>query len=112
MGTIGGNIANGSPIGDMPPPLIALGAELTLRSRTGTRTIPLEDSFLDYGKQHRMAGEFVATIFVPLPAAGAPFAAYTLANPRDEDISALCGAFSLDLPAEGRLETPPTHFAA
>jgi xanthine dehydrogenase small subunit len=59
MGTIGGNIANGSPIGDMPPPLIALGATLTLRKGAERRTILLEDFFIDYGKQDRQPGEFV-----------------------------------------------------
>src|SRR5690606_20495057 len=57
MGTIGGNIANGSPIGDTPPVLIALGAELCLRSVNGTRKLPLEDYFIEYGKQDRQAGE-------------------------------------------------------
>src|SRR5690606_8230808 len=103
MGTIDGNIANGSPIGDMPPPLIALGAELTLRSRTGTRTIPLEDYFLDYGKQDRMAAEFVEKVFVPRPAEDSHFAVYKISKRRDEDISALCGAFYLELDAEGRV---------
>ena len=55
-GTIGGNIANGSPIGDMPPALIALGAELVLRKGGERRTMPLEDFFLSYGKQDRAAG--------------------------------------------------------
>src|SRR5690606_24318520 len=105
MGTIGGNIANGSPIGDMPPPLIALGAKLTLRSRSGTGTIPLEDYFLAYGKQDRMAGEFVETIYVPLPTEAAHCAVYKISKRRGEDISALCGAFYLELDAEGRVET-------
>ncbi len=105
MGTIGGNIANGSPIGDTPPPLIALGAELTLRSHSGRRTMPLENYFLDYGKQDRMAGEFVESIFVPHLPAGSHFAVYKISKRRDEDISALCGAFNLSLDAEGRVET-------
>src|SRR5690606_34780350 len=87
MGTIGGDIAKGSPIGDMPPPLIALGAKLTLRSRSGTGTIPLEDYFLAYGKQDRMAGEFVETIYVPLPTEAAHCAVYKISKRRGEDIS-------------------------
>ena len=59
VGTIGGNIANGSPIGDMPPVLIALGATLTLRKGDRLRTIPLEEFFLAYRSQDREAGEFV-----------------------------------------------------
>ncbi len=97
MGTIGGNIANGSPIGDTPPPLIVLGAQLTLRSHSGKRTIPLEDYFLSYGKQDRMAGEFVEKIYVPRPPETSYFSVYKISKRRDEDISALCGAFYLEL---------------
>jgi xanthine dehydrogenase small subunit len=102
MGTIGGNIANGSPIGDTPPPLIALGAELTLRTHAGRRTIPLEDYFIAYGKQDRLAGEFIERIFVPRPAEDSHFAVYKITKRRDEDISALCGAFHLILDSDGK----------
>ncbi|SFB46241.1 xanthine dehydrogenase small subunit [Rhizobium sp. NFR07] len=105
MGTIGGNIANGSPIGDMPPPLIALGAELTLRSHSGRRTMPLEDYFIAYGKQDRIPGEFVEKVFVPRPADDSHFAVYKISKRRDEDISALCGAFHLALDDDGLVET-------
>lgn len=97
MGTIGGNIANGSPIGDSPPPLIVLGATVTLRSTEGTRTLPLEDFFIAYGKQDRKAGEFVESIFVPHLPAEDHFAAYKISKRRDEDISALLGAFRIAL---------------
>lgn len=97
MGTIGGNIANGSPIGDSPPPLIVLGATLTLRSHGGSRTLPLEDFFIAYGKQDRRPGEFVESIFVPALPAGERFAAYKISKRRDEDISALLGAFRISL---------------
>ncbi|WP_027488739.1 xanthine dehydrogenase small subunit [Allorhizobium undicola] len=99
MGTIGGNIANGSPIGDTPPALIALGANLTLRSAAGRRDMPLEDYFIDYGKQDRQKGEFVEAIHVPRPAPDSHFAIYKISKRRDEDISALCGAFHLELDA-------------
>ncbi|MEQ1405049.1 xanthine dehydrogenase small subunit [Neorhizobium sp. Rsf11] len=104
MGTIGGNIANGSPIGDTPPALIVLGAELTLRTHAGRRTIPLEDFFLAYGKQDRLPGEFVEKVFVPRPAKDDHFAVYKISKRRDEDISALCGAFSLTLDGDGKVE--------
>jgi xanthine dehydrogenase small subunit len=104
VGTIGGNIANGSPIGDTPPPLIALGAELILRSHSGRRTMPLENYFLAYGRQDRMAGEFVEKIVVPRPAENSHFAVYKISKRRDEDISALCGAFNLTLDADGRVD--------
>ncbi|MCC6829195.1 MAG: xanthine dehydrogenase small subunit [Novosphingobium sp.] len=96
-GTVGGNIANGSPIGDGPPALIALGAELTLRGPEGQRTLPLEAYFLDYGKQDRRAGEFVESVFVPRPAADDVIHIAKLSKRFDSDISALCGAFRLTL---------------
>lgn len=101
MGTIGGNIANGSPIGDTPPPLIALGATLTLRATAGRRKLPLEDYFIEYGRQDRRPGEFVESLFVPAPAADDRFAVYKLSKRRDEDISALCGAFRIALDQKG-----------
>ena len=97
MGTIGGNIANGSPIGDMPPPLIALGATLTLRKEGARRTIPLERFFLAYGRQDRQEGEFVETIEVPLPKPGAFFGVHKVTKRRDEDITAVLGAFHVEV---------------
>ncbi len=95
MGTLGGNIANGSPIGDTPPPFIALGARLVLRQGDARREIPLEAFFLDYGKQDRRAGEFVETIILPKPAPNTLHAAYKLSKRRDEDISAVAAGFAL-----------------
>ncbi|MDW5312775.1 xanthine dehydrogenase small subunit [Rhizobium sp. PL01] len=97
MGTIGGNVANGSPIGDTPPPLIALEASVNLRSKAGQRTVPLEAYFIEYGKQDRKPGEFVESIFVPNLPASDHFAVYKISKRRDEDISALCGAFRIAL---------------
>ncbi|TNB47579.1 xanthine dehydrogenase small subunit [Martelella lutilitoris] len=104
MGTIGGNVANGSPIGDTPPALIALGATLTLQSKDGTRSIALEDYFRDYGKQDRRPGEFVLSLTVPKPAEGAHYAVYKVSKRREEDISALCGAFYLELGGDGTVD--------
>jgi xanthine dehydrogenase small subunit len=101
MGTIGGNIANGSPIGDSPPPLIALGATVTLRKGKKRRTILLEDFFIAYGKQDRKPGEFVEVVHVPVPAKGEKFAAYKITKRRDEDITATLGAFHLRLAKNG-----------
>ena len=94
-GTVCGNIANGSPIGDGPPALIALGAEVTLRSVGGRRTIPLEDYFVDYGQQDLRPGEFVEQVFVPRPAAGDIVHISKLSRRFDSDISAVCGAVHL-----------------
>ncbi|SFN65077.1 xanthine dehydrogenase small subunit [Mesorhizobium sp. NFR06] len=101
MGTIGGNIANGSPIGDLPPPLIALGAQLTLRKGSARRTIPLETFFIAYGKQDRQPGEFVEAVHVSVPARDKKFAVYKVTKRRDEDITATLGAFCLSLARDG-----------
>ncbi len=103
MGTIGGNIANGSPIGDTPPPLIALGATLTLRRGGERRTIPLEEFFIAYGRRDRQPGEFVEAVHVPIPQAASRFAVYKVSKRRDEDITAVLGAFHLALDAAGRV---------
>ena len=104
MGTIGGNIANGSPIGDTPPPLIALGATVTLRHGDARRELPLEDYFIAYGKQDRQPGEFIESVSVPLLPAGDHFACYKVTKRKDEDISALCGAFRVRVDDSGRVE--------
>ncbi|MBN9364101.1 MULTISPECIES: xanthine dehydrogenase small subunit [unclassified Devosia] len=97
MGTIGANIANGSPIGDTPPPLIALGAAITLRKGDVRREVKLEDFFIAYGKQDRQPGEFVEAVTIPSLPEGEQFACYKITKRKDEDISALCGAFRLRL---------------
>jgi xanthine dehydrogenase small subunit len=101
-GTIGGNVANGSPIGDSMPALIALGAELVLRKGSARRSMPLEDFYLDYRRTALQPGEFVELIRVPLPPAGQQFRCYKLAKRFDQDISALLGAFRVQL-SEGRV---------
>jgi len=92
-GTVGGNIANGSPIGDMPPMLIALGATLTLRQGEAERSLPLEAFFIAYGKQDRRPGELVWRIDAPKPGAGEAFRAYKISKRFDQDISAVMAAF-------------------
>ncbi|MCV6548329.1 MAG: xanthine dehydrogenase small subunit [Cohaesibacter sp.] len=95
MGTIGGNIANGSPIGDMPPILIALGASITLKSKQQEREIELENFFLDYGKQDRQPGEYLHAIQIPLPSDKSHVTAYKISKRRDEDISSVAVGFNL-----------------
>jgi len=97
LGTIGGNIANGSPIGDMPPLLIAAGAQLVLQSSSGERIIPLENYFIDYGKQDLRKGEFVKSIVVPKPGTDGHYFAYKISKRFESDISAVCMAMSFDL---------------
>ena len=96
-GTIGGNIANGSPIGDTPPMLIALGATLHLRHGESERCLALEDFFVAYGKQDRAAGELVWRIDVPKLKANEAFRAYKLTKRFDQDISAVMSAFKFTL---------------
>jgi xanthine dehydrogenase small subunit len=91
--TIGGNVANGSPIGDSPPLLIALGATLHLRRGEERRSMPLEDFFLAYGRQDRRPGEFVEAIAVPRQQDR--LRAWKLSKRFDQDISAVCGAFRI-----------------
>ena len=91
LGTIGGNIANGSPIGDMPPVLIALNARLVLNKGGALREIALEDYFIDYGKQDLQIGEFVQSIIVPRHEQDA-LKVYKVSKRRDEDISSVLGA--------------------
>ncbi|MEO8243812.1 MAG: xanthine dehydrogenase small subunit [bacterium] len=95
--TIGGNIANGSPIGDGPPALIALGATLHLRRGEARRAMALEDFFLDYRKQDRQPGEFVEAIDIPRSAPA--LRCYKLSKRFDQDISAVCGCFNVTVDA-------------
>ncbi len=97
LGTVGGNIANGSPIGDTPPLLIAAGAELLLRRGDARRRLPLEAFFLAYGRQDRRPGEFVEGIRVPKPKPGAIFWAHKVSKRFDQDISSVCGAFQFEI---------------
>lgn len=92
-GTIGGNIANGSPIGDMPPMLIALGASLTLQKDDDIRKLLLEDFFKSYGKQDRRQSEFLKDITIPKPGENEHFRCYKITKRFDQDISAVLGAF-------------------
>jgi xanthine dehydrogenase small subunit len=96
-GTVGGNIANGSPIGDTPPMLIALGSTLHLRNGENERSLPLEDFFVAYGKQDRAAGELVWRVDVPKLKANDSFRAYKLTKRFDQDISAVMSAFKFTL---------------
>ena len=91
--TIGGNIANGSPIGDAPPALIALGASLRLRKGQTRRTMQLEDFFVAYGTQDRRPGEFVETVLVPRQEDR--LKCYKISKRFDQDISAVCGCFNV-----------------
>jgi xanthine dehydrogenase small subunit len=96
-GTVVGNIANGSPIGDTPPALMVLGARLNLRKGDSRRQIAIDDFFISYGKQDRKPGEFVESVEVPLPRDPQAVRFYKISKRFDQDISALCGCFNLHI---------------
>jgi xanthine dehydrogenase small subunit len=96
-GTVGGNIANGSPIGDLAPALMALGGRVVLRKGDKTRALPLEDFFIAYGKQDREPGEFVLAVEAPPLAVLQRYRAFKVSKRFDEDISAVMLAVRVDL---------------
>ena len=98
-GTLGGNVANGSPIGDSMPALIAIGAQVVLRRGEAQRMIPLEDLYLDYKKQSRETGEWVEAIVVPnrLVEGALHIASYKNSKRNEQDISAVFVAFAIGL---------------
>ncbi|HET6829454.1 MAG TPA: xanthine dehydrogenase small subunit [Ramlibacter sp.] len=94
-GTLGGNVANGSPIGDSMPLLIALGAHVVLMSARGHREMPLEDFYTGYRKNVLQPDEVVAWIKAPRPVQGEQLRAYKISKRYDDDISAVCLAIRL-----------------
>jgi len=95
--TLGGNIANGSPIGDTMPALLVLDTSLVLRRGDRQRTLPLNDFYIDYQQTALQPGEFVEKILIPLPVDGAHVESYKVSKRFDQDISAVCGAYRLVL---------------
>ena len=96
-GTMGGNVANGSPIGDSPPILMALDAAIELRRGDAVRRMPLTDFYLDYMKNALQEGEFVQAIVVPLAAFARQLRGYKISKRFDCDISALCAGMAIEL---------------
>jgi xanthine dehydrogenase small subunit len=96
-GTLGGNVANGSPIGDSMPALIALGASVLLQKGADSRRLSLEEFYLDYMKKDLQAGEFVVSVRVPRARQGQLLRSYKIAKRFDQDISAVCAAFCVEL---------------
>ncbi|MDA0361641.1 MAG: xanthine dehydrogenase small subunit [Proteobacteria bacterium] len=100
--TIGGNIANGSPIGDCSPALIALNAILKLRQGSNVRNVPIEDFFIDYGIQDLKEGEFIEEILIPRQSDD--LRCYKISKRFDQDISALNGCFNIKI-SEGKVSS-------
>ncbi|MBS0520955.1 MAG: xanthine dehydrogenase small subunit [Proteobacteria bacterium] len=103
LGTIGGNIGTASPIGDMPPVLLALETRLTLVSRRGTRELPLEDFFLDYRKTALAPDEVIQSLTMPRLWPGEHFFCDKVSKRRDQDISTVAGAYRVRI-RDGRIE--------
>ena len=93
--TLGGNIANGSPIGDSMPGLIALGSTLVLRRGETTRELPLDEFYLAYQETALAQGEFVQGVRIPIRPPEFQFRTYKISKRFDQDISSVCGAFGL-----------------
>lgn len=101
QGTVGGNVANASPIGDLPPLCIAMGADVVIASSAGQRVLPLEDYFIDYKKTALKPGEIVQEIRIPHRALSADSCfttkVFKISKRYDDDISAICAAFHLQM---------------
>ncbi len=99
-GTLVGNIANGSPIGDSMPALICVGARVKLRLGSQTREMDLQDLYVDYQKNAMQVGEFVQSVIVPTRDNSLLLQCYKLSKRFDQDISAVCAGFALRLDGE------------
>ena len=95
FGTLGGNIANASPIGDTMPVLLSLDAIVALQRKNATREAKISEFYTGYRKTILKPGEFIRSIRIPKLAPGARFAAYKLSKRFDQDISSVCAAFHL-----------------
>ena len=103
-GTLGGNVANGSPIGDSMPLLIALRAQVVLASQArGERALPLEALYTGYRQNVMAADELLVRIVVPKPASSEQLKAYKISKRFDDDISAVCLVLNLDI-ADGTVQ--------
>ncbi len=98
--TLGGNIANGSPIGDSMPALMAAGATIVLRRGPDRREVLLEDFYIDYQVNDLKSGEFVETVRLPAATDGVVLQSYKVSKRFDQDISAVCTAYRLELDGE------------
>jgi xanthine dehydrogenase small subunit len=96
-GTLGGNIANGSPIGDSMPALLVLDSGLVLRDGDGRRELPLSDFYTGYQKTAKKPGEMLERIRIPLPEVNSVLRSYKVSKRFDQDITAVCGAYRVKL---------------
>lgn len=100
QGTIGGNIANASPIGDLPPLLLALNADLVLQAGEQKRKLNINDFYLGYKQTALKEDEFIRSIHIPIPNKQTQVFVHKISKRLDDDISAICGVFCLELDKE------------
>ncbi|KAB8313581.1 xanthine dehydrogenase small subunit [Erwinia endophytica] len=103
QGTLGGNIANGSPIGDTPPMLLALNATVALQKGSTVRRLPLADFFISYRQTALQEREFIRAIIIPKVTLSQNFQAWKVSKRREDDISAVFAAFLLETDSSGRV---------
>lgn len=96
-GTLVGNLANGSPIGDMPPLMLVLSAQLLIKSAKNERNIALNDFYLGYQQKDLASDEYVHSVVIPKPNESVIINTYKISKRQDQDISAVCAAFALEL---------------
>jgi len=95
--TLVGNIANSSPIADIPPLLLVMGAKLILQCGLNQRTIPLSEFNLGYKKTALKSGEFIHSVILPLPLSSQQVSVEKVSKRAEDDISATCVAMSITL---------------
>lgn len=108
--TVGGNLCNASPIGDLAPVLLALGAQAIAASAQGERRIPFDDFFVSYRKTALAPGEVLARVEVPLPAPDIRVGAYKVSKRRELDISAVAGCFVVAVDPSGAVTSARLAF--
>ncbi|HCH63469.1 MAG TPA: xanthine dehydrogenase small subunit, partial [Deltaproteobacteria bacterium] len=101
--TVGGNLCNASPIGDLPPVMLALDATAVIRGPLGDRRVPMSEFFLAYRKTALQPGEVLLAVEVPEPPAGARQSAFKVSKRRELDISAVCAAMVVAMDASGNV---------
>lgn len=109
MGTMAGNLATASPIGDGAPALLALNAKLTIIGTDGERICGLDDFFTGYRTCDLQRDEIIKAIHIPLPTDDLQFRVYKISKRYDQDISTVCGAFALNI-SEGNVRSARIAF--
>lgn len=107
--SLGGNVANASPIGDMPPALLALNAMIHMDDGEKKRTIPASEFFLDYRKTALKTSEWIEGIFIPFIAPTHLVRGYKVSKRYEDDISAVCAVFNAHI-IDGKVQSMHSGF--